>query len=310
MFNAISLIVGWIADRILGDPEWLPHPIVVFGRVIACGERKLNKGQRRCLKGAALTIVLTACTFMLFTLILSLFDDVICAVLEAVCIFYCLAGTTLVREVKSVFVVVNVSVEQGRAQVARIVGRDTSELSAQEIRLAALETLAENLSDGVVAPLFWLVVLGVPGMMTYKMINTLDSMIGYRTRRFRRFGMLAARLDDVVNWVPARLTAMLMLLVSVVITPMSRSRFMSIWHDILMFSKAHLSPNSGWPEAALASILACRFGGPHIYYGEMISKPYIGRYNREITSKDLIVAIKLNRYVELVIIVLLLLFSV
>lgn len=310
MFNAISLIVGWIADRILGDPEWLPHPIVFFGRVIAFGERKLNKGQRRCLKGAALTIVLTACTFMLFTLILSLFDDVICAVLEAVCIFYCLAGTTLVREVKSVFVAVNVSVEQGRAQVARIVGRDTSELSAQEIRLAALETLAENLSDGVVAPLFWLVVLGVPGMMTYKMINTLDSMIGYRTRRFRRFGMLAARLDDVVNWVPARLTAMLMLLVSVVITPMSRSRFMSIWHDILMFSKAHLSPNSGWPEAALASILACRFGGPHIYYGEMISKPYIGRYNREITSKDLIVAIKLNRYVELVIIVLLLLFSV
>ena len=310
MFKAVSLIIGWIADRILGDPEWLPHPIVFFGRVIAFGERKLNKGQRRCLKGAALTIVLTACTFMLFTLILSLFDDVICVVLEAVCIFYCLAGTTLVREVKSVFAAVDVSVEQGRAQVARIVGRDTSALSAQEIRLAALETLAENLSDGVVAPLFWLVVLGVPGMMSYKMINTLDSMIGYRTRRFRRFGMLAARLDDVVNWVPARLTALLMLLVSVVITPMSRSRFMSIWHDILMFSKAHLSPNSGWPEAALASILACRFGGPHIYYGEMISKPYIGRYNREITSKDLIVAIKLNRYVELVVIVLLLLFSV
>ena len=235
MFNAISLIVGWIADRILGDPEWLPHPIVFFGRVIAFGERKLNKGQRRCLKGAALTIVLIACTFMFFTLILSLFGDVISVVLEAVCIFHCLAGTTLVREVKSVFAAVNVSVEQGRAQVSRIVGRDTSELSAQEIRLAALETLAENLSDGVVAPLFWLLVLGVPGMMTYKMINTLDSMIGYRTRRFRRFGMFAARLDDVVNWVPARLTALLMLLVSVVITPMSRSRFMSIWHDILMF---------------------------------------------------------------------------
>ena len=134
MFKAVSLIIGWIADCILGDPEWLPHPIVVFGRVIAFGERKLNKGQRRCLKGAALTIVLTACTFMLFTLILSLFDDVICIVLEAVCIFYCLAGTTLVREVKSVFAAVNVSVEQGRAQVARIVGRDTSELSAQEIR--------------------------------------------------------------------------------------------------------------------------------------------------------------------------------
>ena len=126
MFNAISLIVGWIADRILGDPEWLPHTIVFFGRMIAFGERKLNKGQRRCLKGAALTIVLTVCTFMFFTLILSLFDDVICVVLEAVFIFYCLAGTTLVREVKSVFAAVNVSVEQGRAQVAWLRANCTS----------------------------------------------------------------------------------------------------------------------------------------------------------------------------------------
>ena len=121
-------------------------------------------------------------------------------------IFYCLAGTTLVREVRMVFKAVDRSLEEGRMQVARIVGRDTSALSAQEVRTAALETLAENLSDGVVAPLFWYLLLGVPGMLAYKMVNTLDSMVGYKNERYRRFGCFAARLDDVANYIPARLS--------------------------------------------------------------------------------------------------------
>ena len=120
-------------------------------------------------------------------------------------IFFCLAGTTLIREVRDVFTALDRSLEEGRAQVARIVGRDTSELSAQEVRTAALETLAENLSDGVIAPLFWLALLGVPGMAAYKMVNTLDSMIGYRTERYRAFGCWAAHIDDVANFLPARL---------------------------------------------------------------------------------------------------------
>lgn len=123
--------------------------------------------------------------------------------LQVLLIFYCLAGTTLVREVCGVFKAVDRSLEEGRKQVARIVGRDTSGLSAQEVRTAALETLAENLSDGVIAPLFWYMLLGVPGMLAYKMINTLDSMIGYRNERYRRFGCFAARLDDVANYIPA-----------------------------------------------------------------------------------------------------------
>ena len=187
-------------------------------------------------------------------------------VLTAIGVFYFLSGKTLITEVKAVFEAVDCSTEAGRIQVARIVGRDTASLSPQEIRTAALETLAENLSDGVVAPMFWFLLLGLPGMAAYKMVNTLDSMIGYRTERYRDFGRIAARLDDFANYIPARLTAFLMLLVT------------HNWdkRDFLFrYGRAHASPNSGYPEAALAAILDCRFGGTHDYFGTPVEKPYI-----------------------------------
>ena len=146
-----------------------------------------------------------------------------------------------------VFEAVDRSLEEGRKQVARIVGRDTSELSAQEVRTAALETLAENLSDGVIAPLFWYILLGVPGMLAYKMVNTLDSMIGYRNERYRDFGCFAARLDDVANYIPARLTAFLMILA------FPRGGFWNLLKFVGMYGNQHASPNSGYPEAALAA---------------------------------------------------------
>ncbi len=164
-----------------------------------------------------MTVLLVAGMYF-FTLLLlrlaALFSPGMLLTVQILLIFYCLAGTTLVREVRMVFKAVDRSLEEGRKQVARIVGRDTSALSAQEVRTAALETLAENLSDGVVAPLFWYLLLGVPGMLAYKMVNTLDSMVGYKNERYRRFGCFAARLDDVANYIPARLTAFLMVLVS------------------------------------------------------------------------------------------------
>ena len=196
--------------------------------------------------------------------------------LQVLLIFYCLAGTTLVREVREVFRAVDRSLEEGRRQVARIVGRDTSGLSAQEVRTAALETLAENLSDGVIAPLFWYIILGVPGMIAYKMINTLDSMIGYRNERYSRFGCFAARLDDVANYIPARLTAFLMVAAS--------GRF-SLLLFVGKYGNQHASPNSGYPEAALAGILNCRFGGPHNYFGEEVWKPYIGEHERPLICR-------------------------
>ena len=202
---------------------------------------------------------------------------------------YCLAGTTLINEVRMVFMAADHSLEEGRRQVSRIVGRDTSGLTDQEVRLAALETLAENLSDGVIAPLFWYLLLGVPGMLAYKMINTLDSMVGYKNERYLQFGRWAARIDDIANYIPARLTAVLMIL--------STGR-LSLLKFVGRYGNQHVSPNSGYPEAALAGILNCRFGGPHHYFGEMVYKPFIGNNNRPVYSSDMRIAVRVNRFAE------------
>ena len=294
MSSIIPVIVGWLADKLLGDPERLPHPVVLFGKLIACGERRLNRGGHRRLKGALLAIALVALAYAATFGILAAAAGVsswLKIPIEAVLIFYCLAGTTLIKEVKGVFRALDVSLEQGRKQVARIVGRDTSQLSDNDVRKAALETLAENLSDGVVAPLFWLLLLGTPGMVAYKMINTLDSMIGYRTERYHRFGTFAARLDDAANYVPARLTALLMVLAA---TKPSLVAF------VARNGKRHASPNSGYPESALAGIIDCRFGGGHYYFNEYIDKPFIGENDRKLTSADMKTAVKINLITEFV----------
>lgn len=289
----LPLLIGWLLDLLLGDPSWLPHPVVGFGKMISFGEKRLNKGSRRMLKGALMAIFLIGFVFAItwficypLTSYFKLFTSIL--------IFFCLAGTTLIREVREVFRAVDRSLEEGRKQVARIVGRDTSELTAQEIRTAALETLAENLSDGVVAPLFWLAVGGVPAMMTYKMVNTLDSMIGYRTERYMDFGCWAARIDDVANFIPARLTALLMVLAA------GKPQLIGfVWRN----GRKHASPNSGYPEAALAGALDCRFGGPHYYFGELFDKPYIGENARELTTADMQKAVRINRIAEILAIV-------
>ena len=317
MTNAIAIILGWIADKVWGDPVSLPHPVVYFGKAIAWGEHRLNKGSHRRLKGGVLAVMLILMTFLLTWGILHLvrsieqFGTPLAIALEAVLIFYCLAGTTLIKEVKDVFRALDRSLDEGRTQVARIVGRDTSQLDAQEIRKAALETLAENLSDGVIAPLFWLLLLGVPGMMTYKMVNTLDSMIAYRTERYRLFGTVAARIDDVANWLPARLTALLMAIAGCFIHPAGQHRgFFHLLRFIVHYGPQHASPNSGWPEAALAGILNCRFGGPHIYFGELIDKPFIGDHDRELSSADARIACRVNLWAEVLMVLLVILIVV
>lgn len=297
MTNPFALLIGWVLDLIFGDPQRLPHPVVGFGKMISWGEHRLNKGAHRKLKGALFAITLILLVFVATFLLRYLFSKLpspfgegmgVRLLFDIIIIYYCLAGTTLIREVRNVFLAVDRSLEEGRAQVARIVGRDTSALSAQEVRTAALETLAENLSDGVIAPLFWLALLGTPGMLTYKMVNTLDSMIGYRTERYRAFGCWAARIDDVANYIPARLTALLMII----------GRKRTLFSFVKRYGKNHSSPNSGYPEAALAGILDCRFGGPHYYFGQLFDKPYIGENDRELTTADMEKAIRVNRTAE------------
>ena len=320
----LALLLGWLLDLALGDPARLPHPVVWFGRWIAFWERKLNRGSRRKAKGAILAVASIALTFSLATALLRpAYPCHIGTAVQALLIFYCLAGTTLRREVTMVFEAVDRSLEDGRRQVARIVGRDTGSLSANEIRTAALETLAENLSDGVIAPLFWLCLLGVPGMLAYKMVNTLDSMIGYRSARYKDFGCWAAHIDDLANYLPARLTALAMVLVGWVyarltphsdqltprsahltphpdhLTPrsahlMPRPTLTALIRFVTTYGSRHASPNSGWPEAALAGILGCRFGGAHDYFGERVDKPYIGDTPRALTAADLHTALAIS----------------
>ena len=312
MTNPFSLLIGWLLDLLFGDPQKLPHPVVWFGKMIASCDHHYNKRTHRKLKGALTVITLILFVFAFAWMIrkflgvfaLFIFDGtheqvyqipLLLYIFDALAIFYCLAGTTLIREVREVFLALDRSLEEGRKQVARIVGRDTSELSAQEVRTAALETLAENLSDGVIAPLFWLAILGTPGMLAYKMVNTLDSMIGYKTDRYRDFGCWAAHIDDIANYIPARLTAFLMVLGT---GRLGLLRF--VWKN----GRNHASPNSGYPEAALAGILDCRFGGPHYYFGQLFDKPYIGTNDRPLTTADMKTAIRINRTAEILMVIL------
>jgi adenosylcobinamide-phosphate synthase len=278
----LPLLTGYILDLLLGDPEWLPHPIRLFGNTIGAGEKLLNKGNNRFAKGILLTIVLCAVVFAFFQFssqLLLAWQPVAYLIFSTVFVYYGLANKSLIDEGQKVFKVLEEQgLEAGRKQLSRIVGRDTSALTPQQIRIAVLETMSENLSDGVVAPLFYYAIAGVPGMMTYKMINTLDSMIGYRNERYELFGKCAARLDDLVNFIPARITALLMVLVSG-----SQRGFQFIFQ----YGNKHKSPNSGYPEAALAGILDTRFGGPNIYHGKLVEKPFIGKNDRTVKHDEI-----------------------
>ncbi len=288
----LPLIIAYILDRLFGDPEYLPHIIVGFGKSIAFAEKKLNKGENKILKGAFVAVFLPFAVFFIILIINILLYNYcywLGIIFNSICVFYALSGSTLIKEVRDVFAAVEKSVEAGRRQVARIVGRDTSELSKSQIKTAALETLSENLSDGVIAPLFYYLFFGASGILAYKMTNTLDSMVGYKSERYKDFGLFSAKIDDIANFIPARLTAALMIIVS--------GKF-KVFSFVKKYGRNHSSPNAGFPEAALAGILDCRFGGGNFYFGNWVEKPYIGHNDRELSYKDLQKAVKINRRSE------------
>jgi adenosylcobinamide-phosphate synthase len=290
----VPLVAGYAADLLLGDPHRWPHPVRAFGHAIHQGTVWLNRGRHQLLRGAVLTVVLCVLTWVLSFYGLSFVRQLWLPgyyILAGIGVFFGLAGTSLLREGQAVFnALEQEGLDSGRARLSRIVGRETGRLTAQQVRTAVLESMSENLSDGVVAPLLFYAIGGVPAMMLYKMINTLDSMIGYKREPYRLFGRFAARLDDVANFIPARVTALLMVLV----TASRRGA-----HFILRYGHAHASPNSGYPEAALAGILGCRFGGPNVYHGVTVEKPFIGVEDRIITDRDFAYVKYINHAVAL-----------
>ena len=289
------LIIAFSLDLLIGDPKKLPHLIILFGNSISFGEKWLNKGNYKLIKGAFLTILLVSTTFVVPQLIIKWLNAKDYQFLEfifsIVMLFYCLANKTLIKEGYAVFnTLKDEGLEAGRKRLSWIVGRETNQLNEQQIRVATFETMSENLSDGVIAPLFYFLILGVPGAMTYKMINTLDSMIGYKNDRYFWFGKFAAKLDDVANYIPSRITALLMLIVQFKLNGVS---------FIFREGKKHSSPNAGYPEAALACILNCQFGGPNYYHGKLVDKPFIGSNNRKIEHREIKKVARINYAVSI-----------
>ena len=291
----IILSFAFVLDLFLGDPKWLPHLIAGYGKLIALGEKIFSPRGFLLVKGGMLTAILVAGTFLSADWSLEWLKQqagvALYVAASSTFLFYCLANKSLIEEGKAVFEQLREGgLEAGRKRLSRIVGRDTQNLNEQQIRKATLETMSENLSDGVIAPLFYYALLGVPGAMAYKMINTLDSMLGYKNEKYLYFGRAAARLDDLANFIPARLTALLMLLVA------GKARGVRF---VCKEGKKHSSPNAGYPEAALAWILCCRFGGPNDYRGKRVDKPFIGYGTRQIKHDEINHVAKINNRVSI-----------
>lgn len=260
------LVLAMILDATFGEPAWiwrhLPHPAVLMGRLIGLADRRFNEGTARRLKGAAVMAALVLGAGLTGWLIGRLpYHGVIETVIAAILI----AQRSLVDHVRAVATGLRQSLDEGKRAVAMIVGRDTRDMREPDVARAAIESAAENLSDGVIAPVFWFLVAGLPGILIYKITNTADSMIGHMTPRHREFGWAAARFDDLLNLIPARLTSLLLALSHGWLDP----------RPVLRDAPQHRSPNAGWPESTLAPILNVALSGPRSYNGEMRWYPWV-----------------------------------
>ncbi|MEX0329701.1 MAG: adenosylcobinamide-phosphate synthase CbiB [Ruegeria sp.] len=259
MSTAFVLVCALCLDAALGEPDWLwsriRHPAVMIGSVIAWLDKRLNFGPQRRIKGIGVVLLLVLGAYLLgrgLSLLGPVAEIVICAIL--------LAQRSLVDHVRAVGDGLNASLSEGRAQVAMIVSRDTRDMTEAQVARSAIESAAENLSDGVIAPAFWFLVAGLPGLLIYKAVNTADSMIGYRNEKYRAFGWAAARLDDALNLIPARLTFVMIV---------ALSGQWGRWGGMVRDASRHISPNAGWPEAAMARALNVALAGPRSYDGQM-----------------------------------------
>jgi adenosylcobinamide-phosphate synthase len=271
-----ALLLGFLLDQLLGDPRSLPHPVRWIGRLIEVLERPLRRTLPERLGGVVLLFLVAGVAGGLTWLALEIAGwchPLARLGLSAVLIYYGLAARSLASDTSAVLM----DCEQekwpeARRQLGGLVGRETNNLPPEEIYRACIETVAENASDGIIAPLFYAALFGPVGMWVYKAINTLDSMVGYRNPLYQRFGWASARADDIANYLPARFTYLLLSVAAVVTGCKGIAALRIGWRD----ARKHPSPNAGWPEAAMAGALSVQLGGPSTYGNEIVDKPRIG----------------------------------
>lgn len=295
---ALVMLIALALDWVFGWPDWLfariGHPVTWIGKIISIFETRLNAGSRmaRLVAGGVFSIILIALVSIVALIgQMALPSSLAGAIVAGVLAWPLSAARSLQTHVQRVVDPLGQGdIKGARTAVSMIVGRDPAQLDAAAIARASTESLAENTSDGVVAPLFWGLLFGLPGIAAYKAINTLDSMIGHRSDRYEAFGKLAARLDDVANWVPARLTGLAFCL--------SRpARLSTAFQVMLRDAGKHRSPNAGWPEAALAGALNRRLSGPRVYGDAVSDEPWVHGTARDPDASDLRSALKLYRRV-------------
>ncbi|WP_373355745.1 adenosylcobinamide-phosphate synthase CbiB [Pseudoroseicyclus sp. CXY001] len=279
----LAIALAMALDAAFGEPGWLwrraPHPAVLMGRAIGALDSGWNAGPHRRARGIAAVALLLAAALALGLALAALPGRWAEVIAGAVL----LAQRSLSDHVTAVARALRRSLPEGRAAVGLIVSRDTGAMDAPAVARSAIESAAENLSDGVIAPLFWFALGGLPGLLAYKIVNTADSMIGYRTPRHEAFGWAAARLDDLLNLAPARLTALML-----------RAFGSGRWRDIAADARRHRSPNAGWPEAAMARALGVALAGPRSYDGALRDFPFVNPEGRRaLTSDDIEAATRL-----------------
>ena len=284
-----------LIERVIGYPAWLykaiGHPVTWIGGLISWLDARLNTGANRRLKGIVALVLLVLTVLALGLLIIAITRRIPFGwVIEALLASTLLAQRELGRAVKAVADGLNLSLERGRSAVSHIVGRDPNALDEPGVARAAIESLAESTSDGVVSPLFWLLIGGLPGVLIYKAVNTADSMIGHKNERYLEFGWASARFDDLLNWIPARLTALLIAGASFLTR---RADPEHAWTTALRDARKHDSPNAGWPEATFAGALGLRLGGPRSYEGIEHDLPSFGDGRSDLNASDILEALEL-----------------
>ncbi|VEJ35429.1 cobalamin biosynthesis protein [Aedoeadaptatus ivorii] len=284
------ILIAFLLDIVFGDPEGMVHPVRGMGRWIEFVYKKITAlpqdRQRTAGIVAAFGSVFGA--FFLVQVLLLLLPAPLDGILSVYLLYTSLAAKNLAEEAMAVHRALEESLEAARRQLSRIVGRETAALKREEVICAVVETVSENTSDGVIAPLLYAFLFGPAGAVAYKMANTLDSMVGYRNETYRDAGYGAAKLDDILNWIPARLTVAVM-----AISTGSGFAMVRAFKSAKRYGRNHLSPNAGYPESAAAGILGIRLGGGHYYFGEYVEKPYIGEAVRTPTTDDIVNAVGL-----------------